>query len=397
MTQMNKRPDSLPRRGARPQAQRRAPAGGAARRGASTGGANSRRPSASRSRGPGRELAILAVGGLIVVVLAFFLQQAWPNGFPLRVSGSSVQEVREVTEIHTAGPLRINEVMSGNRRTLSTGEGSTPDWIEVANVSGSPLNLRGYALSQAADAVNVFTFPEMQLEPGECALVLADSRLRTDATDSLHAPFSLSSAGDTLMLFNPAGVAVDTVNLPALDADQSYARIDVNQWQLCTTPTPGQPNTVEGYRALTEPDGDSPVVITELMSTNRYTLADENGEYYDYIELYNRSGEAVDLTGWHLSDDPAQVWKWTFPELRLEAGETLVVFASRLNRREDPAHLHTNFALSSEGEQVVLSDARGRVQDRVEFDLLKADVAWTKMADGSWSSAAAPSPGTVNP
>ena len=161
MTQMNKRPDSLPRQGARPQAQRRAPAGGAVRRGASTGGANVRRPSASRSRGPGRELAILAVGGLIVVALAFFLQQAWPNGFPLRVSGSSVQEVREVTEIHTAGPLRINEVMSGNRRTLSTGDGSTPDWIEVANVSGSPLNLKGYALSQAADAVNVFTFPEM--------------------------------------------------------------------------------------------------------------------------------------------------------------------------------------------------------------------------------------------
>ena len=199
------------------------------------------------------------------------------------------------------------------------------------------------------------------------------------------------------MLFSPAGSAVDTVNLPALEPDSSYARMDESQWQLCSTPTPGQPNTAEGLRVLTQPEGNSPVVVTELMSTNRSALADENGEYYDYIELYNRSAEAVDLTGWHLSDDSVDVRKWSFPKLSLEPGEALVVFASRLDRREDPAHLHTNFALSSEGELVVLSDAQGKVRDRVEFDLLKANVAWTRTSDGSFSSAAAPSPGRVDP
>lgn len=404
MTQMNKRPYVPPRQGARPQAQRRgasarsgAAAGGAQTRRAPAGGAQIRRTGARRSgRGPTGELLILAVGGLVVIAVAFFLQMAMPNGFPLRERAADGQAVRQVTEIHTAGPLRINEIMSGNRRTLTAGDASSPDWIEVANVGDRALNLRGYALSKTSDDANVFTFPELQLEPGACALVLADSRLRTDAADNLHAPFRLSSAGDTLMLFNAAGTAVDTVNLPALEPDQSYARVSEGQWQLCSTPTPGQPNTAEGYRALTEPDGDSPVVVTELMSTNRSTLADETGVYCDYIELYNRSAEAVELTGWHLSDDPTDVWKWSFPQLSLGPGETLVVFASRLDRRDDPTHLHTNFALSSEGEQVVLSDAQGKVRDRVEFDLLKADVAWTRMADGSWSSAAAPSPGRVD-
>lgn len=391
VTQMNKRPYAPPRQGARPQPSRRANAPSPSRQGVPGRRAGGQR----RGRGPRGELAVLAVGGIVVILLAFFLQRAWPDGFPLHPAERGTQSVQQVNEIHSAGPLRINEIMSSNHRSFTAEDGSSPDWIEVANVSDEALNLRGYALSQTAQDGNVFTFPELRLAPGECVLVLADSRLRTDAANSLHAPFRLSSGGDTLMLFNPAGTAVDTVNLPALEPDQSYARLDDAHWQSCSTPTPGQPNTQEGYRALTEPDGSSPVVLTELMATNRSTIADENGEYYDYIELYNCSAEAVDLTGWYLSDDPADARKWRFPEVGIAPGEALVVFASGLDRREDPAHLHTNFALSSEGEQVVLSDAQGRVRDRVAFDLLKADAAWSKLPDGSWSTAA-PSPGRVN-
>ena len=162
-------------------------------------------------------------------------------------------------------------------------------------------------------------------------------------------------------------------------------------------PTPGMLNSEENYRALNEPRSDSPVIVTELMSTNSATLADENGQYYDYIELYNRSGEAVNLSGWYLSDDSARARKWRFPDVTLQAGEYLVVFASGLDRKDDPAHLHTSFSLSSEGEEVVLSDVNGREMDSVQFDLLQRDVAWSRADDGSWSSVKQPSPGRANP
>ena len=162
-------------------------------------------------------------------------------------------------------------------------------------------------------------------------------------------------------------------------------------------PTPGLLNTEENYRALNEPRSDSPVIVTELMSTNSATLADENGQYYDYIELYNRSGEAVNLSGWYLSDDSARARKWRFPDVTLQAGEYLVVFASGLDRKDDPVHLHTSFSLSSEGEEVVLSDVNGREMDSVQFDLLQRDVAWSRADDGSWSSVKQPSPGRANP
>ena len=336
---------------------------------------------------------MLVVSGVVAVVLGLVLQCIWPNGFPIVRDDSAVAIVRQVSEIYSEGPLRINEVMTSNRSTLNLDGEESPDWIEIMNVSAHAVEIGGYTLSKAADDVRTFTFPQMTLEAGECALVYADSRLRSAAGEDLHAPFRLSSAGDTLMLFNAGGTAVDTVNIVSLPADHSYARKDARTWQVCSQPTPSLENSVESYLALQQPVAGSPVVISEIMSTNASTYPDENGHYYDYIELYNRSGESVDLNGWYLSDDADSLRKWRIPELTLQSGECVVIHASKLDRREDSAHLHTNFGLSSEGETLLLVNPQGRIMDRVEFDLLKADEALTRNGD-DWISSAAPSPGS---
>ena len=66
-------------------------------------------------------------------------------------------------------------------------------------------------------------------------------------------------------------------------------------------------------------------------------------------------------------------------------GATLTVHCSGLNRSEDFNHLHTNFKLSSEGEQVMLSNPSGQPMDLVTFDLLKTDTALVRGGDGTWS------------
>lgn len=400
MTQTNKRSYAPPRQAsARPAPQRpnRSPAVRPVPAPASTPRRRSA-PAPRRPGGfPGGDLIKLVVFGAVVVALAFVLQCFWPNGFPLVVNtDSAVAMQSQVSEIYSSGPLRINEIMTGNRSTLSLEDGSSPDWIEICNIGSGTVNLEGYTLSKTANDGRTFTFPAMTLGSGECVLVYADSRLRQDADAPLHAPFRLSSAGDTLMLFNAGGTAIDTVNIATLAADHSYARMDTYSWQSSDLPTPGLANTPENYQALRQSSGDSPVVLSELMSTNTSTYADENGQYHDYIELYNRSGETVDLSGWYLSDDVQNLRKWRFPACTLGAGETMVVFASGLDRTDDIAHLHTNFGLSSEGEQLVLVSPDGRVMDRVDFDLLKANVALSLTADGSWSSDPAPSPGRAN-
>lgn len=103
----------------------------------------------------------------------------------------------------------------------------------------------------------------------------------------------------------------------------------------------------------------SQVIISEFMASNTRTLIDEEGDYSDWIEIYNNSPTHLDLTGWGLTDDKASPRKWRFPTLELKAGQTIIVFASNKNRRNPGTPLHASFRLGSSGGFLGLSDAGG--------------------------------------
>jgi hypothetical protein len=103
-------------------------------------------------------------------------------------------------------------------------------------------------------------------------------------------------------------------------------------------------------------------LITEFMASNDSTLADGDGNYSDWIEIYNPTSTTIDLAGWHLTDDSNNLDKWTFPsrpQSVLDPGEYLVVFASGQPTEayvDSSGALHTDFALSAEGEYFALTD-----------------------------------------
>jgi hypothetical protein len=103
------------------------------------------------------------------------------------------------------------------------------------------------------------------------------------------------------------------------------------------------------------------LVISEFMAANETTLQDEDGDYADWVELYNPTDQAVDLTGWSLTDDADDLRQWLFPEVSMASGAYLVVFASGKDRREPDGELHCNFKLSRDGEYLALADASGVV------------------------------------
>ena len=90
-------------------------------------------------------------------------------------------------------------------------------------------------------------------------------------------------------------------------------------------------------------------------------------EFVDWIELGNEGAEAVDLTGWSLSDDAARPRKWTFPDgTTIPANGYLLVLADELDPSGlETEYLHANFKLSRDGEYLALVDAAG--QFRTEF------------------------------
>ena len=59
-------------------------------------------------------------------------------------------------------------------------------------------------------------------------------------------------------------------------------------------------------------------VISEFLTNNNKSLKDSNGQNYDWIEISNITGESGDLEGYHLTDDPLNLTKWTFPKKKLQ-------------------------------------------------------------------------------
>ena len=101
------------------------------------------------------------------------------------------------------------------------------------------------------------------------------------------------------------------------------------------------------------------VYISEFMASNSNTLADEEGDFSDWIEIYNSDSAEVDLAGWYLTDDTNDLTKWQFPATTLAADAYLVVFASDKDRDVASGELHTNFKLKSGGEYLALVQPDG--------------------------------------
>jgi hypothetical protein len=125
------------------------------------------------------------------------------------------------------------------------------------------------------------------------------------------------------------------------------------------------------------------IVINEVMSSNRSILADEDGDYEDWIELYNLSDDPVNLSGYGLSDKTNEPFRWVFPDLTISAGSYLLVWASGKDRRDPSGPLHTNFSISSDGEPIVFTDPSGTLLNESAPVTLEPNISYGRKPDGS--------------
>jgi len=144
--------------------------------------------------------------------------------------------------------------------------------------------------------------------------------------------------------------------------------------------------------------GQPPTVrINEFMAYNQTTLADEDGDYSDWIEIYNPTSAAVNLWGWALSDDPGVPHQWMFPDIKIEANSYLLVFASGKNRAVPGSELHANFKLNGSGEYLVLmNNVNVAVSEFTPSFPLQLDDVSYGYYDGTYISFNEPTPGADN-
>lgn len=140
------------------------------------------------------------------------------------------------------------------------------------------------------------------------------------------------------------------------------------------------------------------VMINEYSCSNVNTIQDNDGDYEDWVELYNAGSSSVNLGGYFLSDDPNNITKWEFPILSIAPQSYLLVYCSNKDIVSG-SYIHTGFKLTqTKGETLVLSNPQEKILDSQLLQVTQSGHSMGRTTDGgsSWGVFKSPSPDATN-
>ena len=270
---------------------------------------------------------------------------------------SGTVPVGPVIDLTDEEHITINELMADNSEFVMN---CLDDWAELYNSGDRDVKLDSYCLAKKGSNGAVMRLDGLTVPAKGYAVV----RFTDDS------PFRLPKDGGCLMLIKGAA-SVDELSYDALIESGSFSHEG-----RCEYPTPGFPNTAEGYAAYCDSLELPGVRINEVVASNKSHIP-VDGEYYDFVEIYNGTGGAVDLSEYRLSDKRSELDRYAFPAQTLEAGGYFIVYCSGL-----PIDGHAPFKISSSGETLYLSRG-GEVVDMVRVPGgLNKDASYGRMGKG---------------
>ena len=272
-------------------------------------------------------------------------------------------------------PFAITEIMYNPAPDANS---NVLEFVEVYNSNPFVEEIGGYRLSGEID----YTFPADMMLPGGAYVVIARDPAAVQnayGITGVLGPYSTTNSlpgTGTLRLRNkenavllevpyssqppwPAGA--DGAGHSLVLARASYGERDPYAWGI-SDKVGGSPGKFDAQSSAPQ----RAVVINEFFASSE--LPD-----VDFIELYNHSNQAVDISGCSLSDDP-HTNKFVVPPGTSIPARGFVVFGQG----------ELNFGLSSGGETIYFRSADGtRVLDSVRFEAQAAAVSAGRYPNGA--------------
>ncbi|MEA1876943.1 MAG: lamin tail domain-containing protein, partial [Bacteroidota bacterium] len=300
--------------------------------------------------------------------------------------------------------LFINEFMAKNDGLIYDGFGNDPDWIEIFNASDEPQNLHGLFVSNDFDdrqdyQLNSNNFDESTIPAGGFKLLWASAN---SSGDFRHTSFTLPSAGGEICLGQVVGsqfTILDQVEYDQQTANISFGRFPdgSDSWQIFSLPTPGTSNADLGGGLIES------LVINEFMARNTSSYVNENGMYDDWIEIYNKGSEAINVAGLYFTDSKDVPDMWQIPisdysKTAIPPDGFLIIIPSG---HPDWGVLHTNFQLAGGGEYVgVVQNYQNELHilDSISYPAQSNNISYGRITDGSdnWTFFSSSTPKTSN-
>jgi hypothetical protein len=187
----------------------------------------------------------------------------------------------------------------------------------------------------------------------------------------------------------PAPIDAAPSDAASLDAQPADAALDAqlpDAQPLDAQPVDAQPLDAMPVDAQIDAEPDAEVdqalpppprlVVSEVMAKNEGAWVDEHGHTDDWIELQNLSDAPIDLTGWHIGDDPHELHP--LPPTLLLPGAVTLLWAD-----DEDAPGHLPFKVSASGESLYLHAPDGQRAERVRLGTSAPNDVWGRY-NGGW-------------
>jgi hypothetical protein len=201
--------------------------------------------------------------------------------------------VDDGSPLHNPDAIIINEV-------LSHSDGGDPDWVELYNTTGSPINISGWFLSDDKDDLKKFEIQTMPSIPSGWYVVFdQDSHFGDEDNPGCNTAFALSENGESVYLTSGSGGELtgysEVERFGASETGVSFGRHVTSTAKI---EFPSMASTT--FNSANSDPNVGPIIITEVMYNPK---DDKNAEY---VELYNNTSSTVVL--YDILGNP---WKFT--------------------------------------------------------------------------------------
>lgn len=279
------------------------------------------------------------------------------------------QFIADIEHLKNMVTVRINNLKS-NTEVDRVG-------VSISEVTMESSEGKGIAPKQSEE---VKVYAKIESEAKKLVLYFG---LGTDGVFERNEMYDDGTNGDEV-----AGDNTYTGTIPGFSSG-SYVRyyieaIKNDEFATASYYPPGAEHDVFIYRVEPTVAEYNGVVINEFAADNKAAVTDNAGEYDDWIELYNNSVDEVDLSGYYMTDDGTELTKWQFPEgTTIEAAGYLIVWADEDEDQVSEDELHSDFKLSSGGEEILLLNPDLEIVDTVTFDEQNADITFARVPNGT--------------
>ena len=234
-----------------------------------------------------------------------------------------------------------------------------------------------------------------------------------NAAFALTSPTAVTVSTPTVTFTGTTPLSTETLTVNGVAPPVTWTT--PTAWRITVVPAPGtNPYVIRAHDFNGAQIGTATVTVTytgtsawpqlridEWLAANDGNNADPaDGDFDDWLELFNPTAAAVPLDGWTLADsapDPGVTYVIPAGFVIPAGGRLLVWCDDEAAQSGAPGNLHVPFKLTSTGETLTLRAPDGTLTDTVTFGQQYDNISQGRTSDGSAIAyLSTPSPGSEN-